>query len=53
MADALPILVVEDNDEDFMPVDLERFEAMVRHFKDFWLEFVVLPPEPPREGPPR
>lgn len=32
------------------PVDLERFEAMVRHFKDFWLEFVVPPPEQPREG---
>jgi len=32
------------------PVDLERFEAMVRHFKAFWLEFVLPPPEPPREG---
>jgi CheY-like chemotaxis protein len=35
------------------PVDLERFEAMVRHFKAFWLEFVVPPPEQPREGPRR
>jgi CheY-like chemotaxis protein len=33
------------------PVDLERFERMVRLFKEFWLEFVVLPQEPSwREG---
>ncbi|HEX8701931.1 MAG TPA: response regulator, partial [Myxococcaceae bacterium] len=25
------------------PVDLERFERMVRLLKEFWLEFVVLP----------
>jgi hypothetical protein len=44
---APPILVVEDNDD----VDLERFERMVRLFKEFWLEFVVLPfGQAPREG---
>jgi CheY-like chemotaxis protein len=32
------------------PVDLERFESMVRRFKEFWLEFVVLPRETPVEG---
>jgi len=28
------------------PVDLERFERMVRLLKEFWLEFVVLPQGP-------
>jgi CheY-like chemotaxis protein len=32
------------------PVDLTRFERMVRLFKEFWLEFVILPPQPLREG---
>ncbi len=31
------------------PVDMDRFERMVRLFKEFWLEFVVLPQEQPRE----
>ena len=31
------------------PVDLTRFERMVRLLKEFWLEFVILPQEPPRE----
>lgn len=35
------------------PVDLARFECMVRRFKEFWLEFVVLPREAPVEGAPR
>jgi hypothetical protein len=31
-------------------VDLTRFERMVRLLKEFWLEFVILPQEPPRAG---
>lgn len=34
------------------PVDLERFERMVRLLKEFWLEFVVLP-EGPHSQPER
>jgi CheY-like chemotaxis protein len=32
------------------PVDLARFERMVRLFKEFWLEFVILPQQPPHAG---
>ncbi|WP_224249274.1 response regulator [Hyalangium gracile] len=55
---ALPVIVLStsDNPRDVQacyqlgvsayllkPLDLERFERMVRLFKEFWLEFVVLP----------
>ena len=34
------------------PVNLERFERFVRNLREFWLEFVLLPP-PERSGGPR
>lgn len=32
------------------PVDLLKFERMVRLFKEFWLDFIVLPSGDSREG---
>ena len=31
------------------PVDLERFERMIRLFKEFWLDHIVMPEDDGRE----